>query len=89
MKIGIVIAVFIAGFVGLVAYSTLHGPRYRAQICVEYDGRKSCKTVSAKSEEAAIRAGMDGGCADVASGVTDTMKCVGAQPASVKWLQRP
>lgn len=89
MKIGIVVAVFVALFLGLVAYSTLHGARYRAQVCVEFDGRKTCKTVSAKSEEAAIRSGTEGGCADVASGVSETMRCVGAQPASVKWLQRP
>lgn len=89
MKIGLVIAIFVAAFVGLVAYSTLHGPRYRAQVCVEFEGRKACKAVSAKSEDAAIRSGVEGGCADVASGVTDTMKCVSSQPASVKWIQRP
>jgi hypothetical protein len=89
VKIGIVVIVFIAAFVGLVAYSTLHGPRYRAEVCVEFDGRKACKTVSAKSENAAVRAGTEGDCADIASGVTDTMRCVGAPPASVKWLQRP
>lgn len=89
MKIGIVVAIFVVGFVALVAYSTLHGPRYRAQVCVEFEGRKACKAVSAKSEEAAVRSGTEGGCADVASGVTDTIKCVSAPPASVKWLQRP
>jgi len=89
LKIGIWVALFIAVFVAMVAYSTLHGPRYRAEICVVFDGRKACKTVSAKSEQAAVRAGTEGGCADVASGVTDTMKCVSAEPASVKWLQRP
>ena len=89
MKIGIVVAIFVAAFLGLVAYSTLHGPRYRAEVCVEFDGRKACKTVSAKSSDAAVRAGTEGGCADVASGVTETMRCVGAEPASVKWLQRP
>lgn len=89
MKIGLIIAVFVVLFVGLMAYSTMHGPKYRAEVCVEFSGRKACKTVSAKSDEAAVRAGMDGACADVASGVTETMRCVGAQPASVKWLERP
>jgi len=89
VKIGIAVAVFVVLFIGLVAYSTLHGPRYRAEVCVEFDGRKACKTVVSKSEEAAIRAGTDGSCADIASGVTETMRCVGAPPASVKWLQRP
>lgn len=89
MKIWIPVTVFLALFVGLLLYSTLHGPRYRGEICVAFEGRKACKTVSAKSEQAAIRAGTEGGCADIASGVTDTMKCVGSEPASVRWLQRP
>ncbi len=89
MKIGLAVALFVILFLGLVAYATLHGPRYRAEVCVEFSGRKACRTVSAKSEQAAIRAGTEGDCADIASGVTDTMRCVGAEPASVKWLQRP
>jgi len=89
LKIGIVVAGFVVLFLGLVAYATLHGPRYRAQVCVEFDGRKACKTVNSKSEEGAVRAGTDGSCADIASGVTETMRCVGAPPASVKWLERP
>ncbi len=89
MKTGIAVAVFIAAFVGLVAYATLQGPRYRAEVCMEFDGRKACKTVKAKSEQAAIRAGTEGDCADIASGVTETMRCVASEPASVKWLQRP
>ena len=89
MKIGIIVGLFIAVFLALLAFATLHGPRYRAEICVEFDGRKACKTVSAKSEESAVRSGTEGGCADIASGVTDILKCVGAPPASAKWLQRP
>jgi hypothetical protein len=89
VKIGLAVAAFIAVFIGLVAYSTFQGPRYRAEVCMEFEGRKACKTVKAKSETAAIRAGTEGDCADIASGVTETMKCVGSAPASVKWLQRP
>jgi hypothetical protein len=54
-----------------------------------YQGRSSCKTVSAKSEEAALRSGADNACADVASGVTDTMRCEQSEPRSVRWLARP
>ncbi len=89
MKIGLFVVLFIAVFIALVTYSTMHGPRFRAEICMTFDGRRACKTVSAKSEEAAIRAGTEGSCADIASGVTETMKCVGSEPASIKWLQRP
>jgi hypothetical protein len=89
VKVGVIVTLFVAVFLALLLYSTFHGPRYRAEVCVTYEGHKACKNVEAKSEESAIRSGTEGGCADVASGVTDTMKCVGAGPSSVKWLERP
>ncbi|MBV8833530.1 MAG: hypothetical protein JO108_30395 [Acidobacteriaceae bacterium] len=77
------------GFVALLAYSTLHGPRYRAEICMSFNGRTNCRTVTAKSEAAALRAGAENACADLTSGVTNTMECVASQPQSIRWLQRP
>ncbi len=82
------ITLLVAVFVALVAYSTLHGPRYRAEICMAYQGRSTCRTVSAKSEQAALRSGAENACADIASGMTDTMRCDQSQPQSVRWLQR-
>ena len=77
-----------AGFIALVAYSTFNGPRFRVEVCMAYQGRSSCRTVSAKSEQAAVRAGTENACADIASGVTDTMRCVETEPKSVKWLRK-
>ena len=82
-------ALFLAAFLGLMVYSTMAGPRYRVEVCMAYEGRSACRTVSAKSEAAAIRAGSDNACADIASGVTDTMRCLAAEPKSVRWLHRP
>ena len=70
-------------------YSTLHGPRYRVEVCMSYQGRTACKTVSAKSEAAALRSGVENACADIASGVTDTMRCQESEPQSVRWIQHP
>lgn len=56
---------------------------------MEYQGRSSCRTVGAKSEQGALRSGAENACADIASGVTDTMRCVEAEPKSVKWLRKP
>jgi hypothetical protein len=84
-----VVAIFVAAFLALLIYSTVSGPRYRVEVCMAYEGRTACRTVSAKSEAAAIRAGSDNACADIASGVTDTMRCLAAEPKSVRWLHRP
>ena len=88
-KIGWIIGIFVAGFLGLLAYSTLHGPRYRVEVCMAYQGRSTCRTVSAKSEQAALRTGSENACADIASGVTDTIRCGSSVPQSIRWLSRP
>ena len=84
-----VVAVFVVAVLALIAYSTLQGPRYRVEVCMAYDGRSACKTVSAKSEPGALRSASEGACADIASGVTDTMRCEQSEPQRVKWLEKP
>lgn len=84
-----IIAIFVIGFLALIAYSTLHGPRYRVAVCMVYQGRSACKTVSAKSEQAALRSAAENACADIASGVTDSMRCEQSEPQRVRWLNKP
>lgn len=71
------------------AYSTLHGPRFKVEVCMTFNGQTVCKTVNAKSEAAALRTGAENACADISSGVDDTIRCQNTEPKSVKWLQRP
>jgi hypothetical protein len=81
--------VFIIGFVALLAYSTIHGPRYRVEVCMTFNTQSTCKTVNAKSEAAALRSATENACADISSGVDDTIRCQNTPPASVKWLKKP
>jgi hypothetical protein len=90
VKIGLAIAIVVALAVAyLIASSTFRGPRYRVEVCMYFDNRFNCKTVSARSEQAALRSAVENACADLASGVTDTLNCQNTQPRTVKWLQRP
>lgn len=68
----------------MLAYSTFSGTRYHVEVCMTFNGRTACKSVSARSENEAIRSGKENACADIASGVTDTMRCEQADPQSVK-----
>ncbi len=56
---------------------------------MSFEGRDACKTVNAHSEAAALRSGMQNACADISSGVTNTVKCESSEPKSVRWLARP
>lgn len=70
-------------------YTTVQGPRYRVRVCMEYQGRTSCRTVTAKRQEDALRGGVENACADISSGVTETFACQQTPPKSVEWLQKP
>ena len=90
MKIALVIGIIVAALVALlIATSTMRGPRYRVEVCMYFGGRFNCKTVSARSEQGALRSAVQNSCADIAAGVTEVMNCESSDPKSIKWLQRP
>jgi hypothetical protein len=68
-------------------YSSTSNVKYRVEVCVAFQGRTSCRTARADSEEHALRSAQSNACGLIASGVTDTMQCEHSSPTSVKWLQ--
>jgi hypothetical protein len=52
-----------------------------------FNGQIMCKTVNAKSRDGAVRSATENACADIASGVDDTIRCQNTEPKSVRWLQ--
>ena len=83
------IAALVVALIGLIAYATLSGPRYRVKVCMTFAGRSTCKTVSGKSDDSALRSAITNACADIASGVTEVMGCEQSQPRSITWLEKP
>jgi prephenate dehydrogenase len=70
-----VIVVGVLGMIGLMFYSSMNLSSHRVEVCVEYQGRQSCKTASGETRENAIRTATTNACAFVASGMTDSMAC--------------
>jgi len=85
-NIGVLVFLLVAGFIALILYSTMAGARHRVRVCMAFNGRTACKTVSAKSEDSAVRSGVSNACADITSGVTEVMACEGSKPESITWL---
>jgi hypothetical protein len=52
---------------------------------VEFKGMRDCRSVQAATRETALRAGISNACAQLASGVTETVQCESTPPASVVW----
>jgi hypothetical protein len=88
-KTALAVVAFVVIFLSLIAWSTFHGPRFRVEVCMVFNGKSACRTVSGKSEQAALRGGIENACADLVSGVADTIACGQAQPQNVRWLHRP
>jgi hypothetical protein len=73
--------------VGVVVYSTLTQPSRRVEVCVSYHGLAACRTASGSTEEFALRTATSNACAQIASGVTDSIACEHATPVKVNWLK--
>jgi hypothetical protein len=85
-RIAILGVLFTAAILLLVLYSTMGNAKYRCEVCVAYQGRNACRTASAATKEQAERTAKENACAQIASGVTDSIACDNTTPVSVIWL---
>jgi hypothetical protein len=86
MKKPVLIGVLIfAAVVAVIVYSTMTMASNRVEVCMEFNGRTACRTAAASSKEFALRTATQNACAEIASGVTDTIKCEHSEPVRVTW----
>ncbi len=86
MKKPVIIGIlFFLAIVAVIIYSTMNLSRYRVEVCMQFNGRTSCRTTSGSTEEFALRTAMQNACAEIASGVTDSIACEHSQPVRVTW----
>jgi hypothetical protein len=71
--------------IGAVAVSSFRTQAYHVRICITFNGRTDCRTASAQTKEEAQRAATVAACAQIASGVTDSMQCENTRPDSIDW----
>jgi len=76
---------FVAVVVGFIVYSTLNQERIRCHVCMTFNGRQDCRTASAANRQEALRTAVSNACAQLASGVTDSIQCENTKPDSVDW----
>jgi hypothetical protein len=78
---------FFLAVVAVVVYSTMTQPSLRVEVCVSFHGMPACRTASGSTEEFALRTATSNACAQVASGVTDSLACEHATPVKVTWIK--
>lgn len=79
--------ILFAALLALIAYSTMGIASHRVEVCMEFDGRASCRTTSGSTRDFALRTAISNACATISSGVTDSMACERATPTKVTWLK--
>lgn len=78
---------FLLIVLGVLVYSSMNLAGKRVEVCVSFHEATSCRTASGSTEEFALRAATTNACAQVASGVTDSLQCEQAPPVKVTWLK--
>ena len=85
----IVLAIaFVALVLIVLVYTTMGNARYRCEVCISFQNRTACRTAAAATEAQALRTASENACAQIASGVTDSIACENTTPQSVKWLAK-
>ena len=67
--------------VAFVVYSSLQVGAVECEACMDFEGRRICRTASAAGREEALRAAVDNACALLTSGMTNTIRCERGEPA--------
>ena len=76
-----------AAFIALLTYMTMGLKQHRVEVCVEFQGRKSCRTAAGPTKQQALRTATENACGIIASGMTDSMACSQTPPVSVRYLE--
>lgn len=71
----------LAPVVAVVVYSSFFVGEFECEVCIDFEGRSGCRTVKAATEAEALRGAIDNTCAQLSSGVTDTMRCARTEPS--------
>jgi hypothetical protein len=79
----ILIGLGTAFFFGYVIYSSMGLDQSRCEVCMEFRGQTACATAAGTSQQEAQRTATDTACAQISSGVTDSIACSQSPPKSV------
>ena len=82
-KIKCSIALTVILVFGYIVYSSTQLDQFSCEVCVDFRGRTDCRTAIGNTEEEAIRTALDTACAQISSGMTDSIACTQTAPKSI------
>jgi hypothetical protein len=73
-------AVGLLSIVSVVVYTSFHEAGVRCEVCIRFADREACRAVDGATEEEARRAAVTNTCANLTSGVTNSLACERTTP---------
>jgi hypothetical protein len=88
MKKPVLISVLLAvAILAFIVYLTMGMVKHRVEVCMAFGGQTNCRTASGATVEFATKTAIQNACAEIASGVTDSIKCEHTDPQKVNVLK--
>ena len=85
-KGSLIVVVFILAIIGALVYTTLGNRLFRCEVCITFNGQRTCRIASARTKENAQRTASENACAGMEHNMTERINCPNTPPDSVKWL---
>jgi hypothetical protein len=70
----------VAGFAGILLYSTLSAQQVECTACVRFNGVENCAKASGKDSLEALRTAVNTACGTIAQGMDESIRCSGMPP---------
>ena len=68
---------------GLIWYASVSLGGHHCEVCLSYRGAEACRSAEGSTVEEARRTAVDLACAELASGMTESLRCQNTPPARV------
>ena len=83
-RLVVIFVVLSAATVAILALAVRSAFQVHCESCVTFRGATACRTAAGRTQEEATRTAIDNACAFLASGMTDSVACSTASPASTR-----
>ena len=84
MSKGNIITLVFITLIGYLSFTMIWtGSKFQCEVCVEYNGVRSCQDVEGMAKEDTIMTGMSTACAAVTNGRTESIDCSMTQPVKI------
>ncbi len=77
-------AILILSLAVFMTFEILQSVEIDCEVCMEFQGRRGCARAHGETKELAIEEGHRSACAQLTSGVTETLACQRQEPSSAK-----